>query len=144
MWVRANRVLGIALPFVEDRAEGVERSANIHFIGGHVVDRFGRKNIGERIIESVFAVPKCNSKTVIPRIKAQTARRGMHRTRRPELEDPRTQQVAPKCNSKTKTPKESEHRLRAEGTTADGEIMMPKIRATNGLQIPRGKSIQES
>ena len=75
MWVRANRVLGIALPFVEDRAEGVERSANIHFIGGHVVDRFGRKNIGERIIESVFAVPKCNSKTVIPRIKAQTARR---------------------------------------------------------------------
>ena len=97
-----------------------------------------------RIIESVFAVPKCNSKTVIPRIKAQTARREMHRTRRPELEDPRTQQVAPKCNSKTKTPKESEHRLRAEGTTADGEIMMPKIRATNGLQIPRGKSIQES
>ncbi len=95
-----------------------------------------------RIIESVFAVSKCNSKTMIPRIKAQTARREMHRTRRPELEDPRTQQIAPKCNSKTETPKGSEHRLRAEGTTSDGEIIVPKIRATNGLQIPRGKSIQ--
>ena len=96
-----------------------------------------------RMIESVYAVPKCNSKTVIPRIKAQAARREMHRTRRPELEDPRTQQVAPKCNSKAKTHKESEHRLRAGGTTADGEIMMPKIQATNELQVPRGKSVQE-
>ncbi len=96
-----------------------------------------------RIIETVYAVPKFNSRTVIPRIKAQTARRGMHRTRRPELEDPRTQQVAPKCNSKTKIPKESENRLRAEGTTTDDEIAMPKIQGTSELQNPRGKSIQE-
>ena len=45
--VRADRVWGIALPFVEDRAEGVERSANVLIVGGHNLVRFGRKNIGE-------------------------------------------------------------------------------------------------
>ena len=48
MWVRANYNVGVAYSFVEDRTEGVERSANVLIVGGHNLVRFGRKNIGER------------------------------------------------------------------------------------------------
>jgi hypothetical protein len=94
-----------------------------------------------RIIESVYAVPKCNSKTVIPENQSTgCAAEGCteHDARNWKTPEP------------SKQPQTATARLRSRGIKAQTaprgnyrtwrKIMMPKVQATNELHIPHGKA----